>query len=217
MAHYFVFNFIAKEDGVFLPSSYYNKLFHEIRKLLSTELFTITAVRTKNKKEVEDGVCVFESFRIYLTTPFVELVTQNIFKIYEVLNSLFKGIYLKSISFRKVEIRSKGILLSGVYAQKEGRCIEYEKEPEVFSETLRQQLLDIYYNRSGKYPEDERFFFLITEDLKKQHIIDNRIKYFSKFKIFASRDLIENVLSDVLYKIDTVILFFFFSFFHSEL
>ena len=191
MAHYFVFNFFAKEDGVFLPSSYYNELFHVIRKLLSTELFTITTVRTRNKRKVEDGVWVFENFRIYLATPFVELVTQNIFKIYEVLNNLFKGVCLKSISSRKVEVKSKGTLLSGVYAQKEGTCIEYEKEPEIFSETLRQQLLDIYYNRFGKYPEDQRFFFLITEDLKKQHVIDDRIEYFGKFEIFASKELLE--------------------------
>jgi len=148
-------------------------------------------VRTRNKREVEDGVWVFENFRIYLATPFVELVTQNIFKIYEVLNSLFKGICLKSISSRKVEVKSKGTLLSGVYAQKEGRCIEYEKEPEIFSETLRQQLLDIYYKRFGKYPEDQRFFFLITKDLKKQHVIDGRIEYFGKIEIFASKELLE--------------------------
>ncbi|WPX08761.1 hypothetical protein [Anaerocellum danielii] len=192
MVHYFVFNFYAREDGVFLPSFYYNELFHVIRNLLSTELFTITHVRTKNKKEVEDGVWVFENFRIYLATPFVELITQNILKIYEVLNSLFEGIYLKNISYRKMEAKSKGILISGAYAQKkDGICIEYEKQPELFSETLRKQLLDIYYSRFGKHPEDQRFFFIITENLKRQHVIDNRVEYFGRFEIFASKELLE--------------------------
>lgn len=79
---------MGKEDGIFLPSSYYSKVYEALKSLFSTELFTISPIRTKNKKEVEDGIWVFEDFRIYLATPFLELVTQNVLKVYENLKLL---------------------------------------------------------------------------------------------------------------------------------
>ncbi|WP_228369939.1 hypothetical protein [Caldicellulosiruptor saccharolyticus] len=191
MVKYFSFHFWAREDGVFLPSSYYSKVYEALKSLLATEHFTISPIRTKNKKEVEDGIWVFEDFRIYLATPFLELVTQNILKIYENLNALFDDIYLKRISCRTQQPKIIGNLLSGVFAQKDGACLEYDRQPEIFSEMLRRHLLSIYYQKFGVYPEDQRFFFVIKDGLKKQHLIESRIEYFGKYEIFASKELLE--------------------------
>ncbi|WP_237699101.1 hypothetical protein [Caldicellulosiruptor kronotskyensis] len=191
MAKYFTFHFWAREDGIFLPSSYYSKAYEVLKSLLATEQFTISPIRTKNKKELEDGVWVFEDFRIYLTTPFLELVTQNILKVYENLNSLFDGIYLKRISCMTQQPKTSGTLLSGVFVQKDGVCLEYDKQPEIFSEMLRRQLLSIHYQRFGAYPEDQRFFFVIKDGLKKQHLIESRIEYFGRYEIFASTELLD--------------------------
>ncbi|WP_232841794.1 hypothetical protein [Caldicellulosiruptor acetigenus] len=191
MAKYFTFHFWAREDGVFLPSSYYSKVYEVLKSLLATEQFTISPIKTKNKKEVEDGVWVFEDFRIYLATPFLEFVTQNILKIYESLNGLFEGIYLKKISCRSQQPKASGNLISGVFAQKDGVCLEYDRQPEIFSEVLRRQLLNIYCQRFGVYPEDQRFFFVIKDGLKKQHLIKSRIEYFGRYEIFASGDLLD--------------------------
>ncbi|WP_271629082.1 hypothetical protein [Caldicellulosiruptor sp. DIB 104C] len=174
-----------------MPSSYYSEVYEALKSLLATEQFTISPIRTKNKKEVEDGIWVFEDFRIYLATPFLELVTQNILKIYDGLNSLFDSICLKKISCRTKQPKASGILLSGVFAQKDGACLEYDRQPEIFSEMLRRQLLSIYFQKFGAYPEDKRFFFVIKDGLKKQHLIESRIEYFGKYEIFASKELLE--------------------------
>ncbi|HEY8361903.1 MAG TPA: hypothetical protein VIK77_03340 [Tissierellaceae bacterium] len=191
MAKYFTFHFWAREDGVFLPSSYYSRIYETLSFLLASEQFTISPIRAKNKKEVEDGIWVFEDFKIYLATPFLELVIQNILKIYERLNGLFEGIYLKRISCRTQQPKTSGSLISGVFAQKEGACVEYDRQPEIFSEALRRQLLSIYYQKFGAYPEDQRFFFVIKDGLKKQHIIPSRIEYFGKYEVFASAELLD--------------------------
>jgi|GEM_PF-4931758 len=66
------------------------------------------------------------------------------------------------------------------------------KSSQSFSpETLKKQLLDIYYHRFGIYPEDQRFFFIIKSGLKKKHFIDFRVEYFGEFEIFASKELLE--------------------------
>lgn len=182
---------MGKEDGIFLPSSYYSKVYEALKSLFSTELFTISPIRTKNKKEVEDGIWVFEDFRIYLATPFLELVTQNVLKVYENLNYLFDGIYLKRISCRTQQPKTSGILLSGVFVQKDGVCLEYDRQPEIFSEMLRRQLLSIYYQRFGTYPEDQRFFFVIKDGLKKQYVVPSRIEYFGRYEVFASTELLD--------------------------
>jgi len=191
VAKYFTFHFWAREDGVFLPSSYYSRIYETLSFLLASEQFTISPIRAKNKKEVEDGIWVFEDFKIYLATPFLELVIQNILKIYERLNGLFEGIYLKRISCRTQQPKTSGSLISGVFAQKEGACVEYDRQPEIFSEALRRQLLSIYYQKFGAYPEDQRFFFVIKDGLKKQHIIPSRIEYFGKYEVFASAELLD--------------------------
>uniref|UniRef100_A0A7C5Z1X7 Uncharacterized protein n=1 Tax=Caldicellulosiruptor owensensis TaxID=55205 RepID=A0A7C5Z1X7_9FIRM len=191
VAKYFTFHFWAREDGVFLPSSYYSKVYETLKSLFASEQFTISPIRTKNKKEVEDGIWVFEDFRIYFATPFLELVTQNILKIYESLNGLFDGICLKKISCRGQQPKTSGVLLSGVFAQKDGACLEYDRQPEIFSEMLRRQLLSIYYQKFGAYPEDQRFFFVIKDGLKKQHLIKSRIEYFGRYEVFASPELLD--------------------------
>lgn len=50
---YFSFHFWAREDGVFLPSSYYSKVYEALKSLLATEHFTISPIRTKNKKKLK--------------------------------------------------------------------------------------------------------------------------------------------------------------------
>ncbi|WAM33896.1 hypothetical protein [Caldicellulosiruptor morganii] len=191
MAHYFVLNFYAKEDGVFLPSSYYNEIFNTIKNIVKSDLFTISPVKTRNKKEVEDGVWVFKDFRIYIATPFIELFTENLFKIYEYLFNPFNGIYLQKITFKKVGVKKSGSLLSGVFAGQGKVRIDYQKSPEQFSESLREFLIDIYRRKFGSVPQDTRFFFIIKDKLKKQWVIADRLEFFGDYEIFSSDELAE--------------------------
>lgn len=191
MAHYFVLNFFAKKDGVFVPSSCYNEIFCMISDLLYSDLFTITPIKTKNKKEVQDGVWVFNDFRIYLATPFVELVTENLFKIYNDLLNPFEGIYLERITFKRVCIKKSGTLLSGVFANSNGVALDYENEPEIFSESLRKFLIEVYEKKFGKLPGDTRFFFVIKDKLKKHSLLPTRLEFFGEYEIFSSDELAE--------------------------
>lgn len=176
---------------MFLPSSYYSRIYDSIGFLLASEQFTISPIRTRNKKEVDDGVWVFQDFRIYFVTPFIELFARNVLDIYERLNGLFDGICLRRISCKTQQPKSSGSLISGVFARNGDTCVEYDKQPEKFSEALRRQLLNIYYQRFGAYPQDKRFFFVIKDGLKKQHIIPSRIEYFGNYEVFASPELLD--------------------------
>lgn len=190
LVKYFTFHFWAREDGVFLPSSYYSDVYEVLKSIFKTDCFTISPVRTKNKKEVKEGIWVFEDFRIYLATPFLELVTKNIFKIFETLNSLFDGIYLKRICCNSQKPKTNGVLISGVFARENDTFLEYEKQPELFSEVLRQYLLNTYFKKYGFYPEDRRFFFVVKGEIEKK-VIFSRIEYFGEYEIFASQQLVE--------------------------
>ncbi|BCS82420.1 hypothetical protein CaldiYA01_23800 [Caldicellulosiruptor diazotrophicus] len=87
--------------------------------------------------------------------------------------------------------KTSGNLLSGVFVQKDGACLEYDRQPEIFSEMLRRQLLNIYYQRFGTHPEEQRFFFVIKDGLKKQHVVPSRIEYFGRYEVFASTELLD--------------------------
>lgn len=191
MAHYFVLNFFAREDGVFLPSSYYNEIFGMIGDALSSHLYTITPIRTKNKKEVQDGIWVFNDFRIYLATPFVEIVSQNLFRLFNLLLNPFEGIYLQRITFKRICAKKSGTLLSGVFASLNGVALDYEKEPEIFSESLRKFLIKVYEKKFGKLPDDTRFFFLIKDNVKRQVLLPTRLEFFGNYEIFSSDELAE--------------------------
>lgn len=112
---YFIFYFWVREDGVFLLFFYYFKVYEVLKSLFVIEQFIIFFIKIKNKKEVEDGVWVFEDFRIYFVIFFLEFVIQNILKIYESLNGLFEGIYLKKILCRSQQLKVSGNLISGVF------------------------------------------------------------------------------------------------------
>ncbi|AEH51254.1 hypothetical protein [Pseudothermotoga thermarum] len=187
--YYAILHFVAREDGIFLPFSYYADFFEIVRNIMKTDIFSISPIITKNKKEVQDGLWVFKDFRVYLVSPFIESVGRNFVDFHEILNAYHEGIELSQVVLRSAPVRKTGKLLSGVFANLDGRCIDYEQSPELFSECLRQYLLQIHKLKYGTIPDDVRFFIRLKGEIRKQKLLADRLEFFGDVQIFSSDEL----------------------------
>lgn len=176
------------EGETFLYNSYYEELVKQIINLIGTEYVGISSILTKKPVETDEGIWIVKYGTILLCSPFWEKCVNLLHLLKSNIILQNKHFQIARMQFYKQETLKKGLLLSGVYAKYNGEYLQYEKSPEIFSEALRQNLIEIFIKKYNIPPIDKRFFFTLNKGFRKNEYNDV-IAYKGIYNIFGSEEL----------------------------
>lgn len=152
--------------------------------------FTFSDLVCKRKKVQGEGFYALNEARF-------DISMFNDKSLIDLMNSLVtEGINFKygrakinSVTFRNVPYFNEGYLLSPAFALNKNKSIDYTENPELFSETIRNRLIEKYIQIYGIYPKNDSFIFIFNKKVEK---IFNRdlVCFKSKFEMYGSKDLI---------------------------
>jgi|LFRM01.1.fsa_nt_gb CRISPR/Cas system endoribonuclease Cas6 (RAMP superfamily) len=177
-------------NSFFLYEGYLDDVVLFFRQLFNNEHVSVTDFLSSRKICTDKGIWLIGKSNLVICSPFLQSLMREIV----LLSRKQLIIQENTLEITNVEIcRQKtlyeGLLLSGVYSYSGSDYLEYENSPELFSECLRQNLLDIYRKiNDQEEPEDKRFFISLNKAFKKQ-IILGKPTYRGIFEIFGSPEL----------------------------
>lgn len=176
-------------NGIFLYEGYQNDLLLYFRKFFNTEYLTVSDFLSSKKIETGNGIWLINKANLIICSPFLYSFMKKIINLPGKQLNIQENIFaIDNVKICQQKILNKGILLSGVFAHNNGNYLEYERSPELFSEYLRQNLIEIYKNINNCMEPDDRRFFISLESHKKQYILGKPM-YKGIYEIFGSPEL----------------------------
>jgi len=178
------------ESGIFLYEGYQDELLLYFRHLFDTEHVGVTDFLSPRKIGTDKGIWLVSKANLIVCSPFLRSSMREIMSLPgKKLNIQGNGLAVDNVKICRHEMIYEGILLSGVFSHAGGSCLEYEKSPELFSEHLRLNLIEVYRAVNNlEEPEDKRFFISLSKGYRKQYILGKPV-YKGIFEIFGSPGL----------------------------
>ncbi|QCX34079.1 CRISPR-associated endoribonuclease Cas6 [Caloramator sp. E03] len=152
--------------------------------------FTFSDLICKRKKEQLEGFYALNEARFDISMfndeSLIDLMNSIVT---EGINFKYGKAKVNSVVFKNVSYFNEGYLLSPVLALNKNKSIDYIENPELFSETIRNRLIEKYIQIYGIYPENDSFIFLFKNKIEKICSSDF-VCFKSKFEMYGSKDLI---------------------------
>lgn len=165
--------FNLPNSDAFLYNGYQDDVLLYFKEYFNCEHIGITDFFSPRKIETEKGIWLSNIASLIVCSPLL------LSRINEIVGLPGKQLKIQGNTFITDHVRVydqetlyDGILLSGAFSCDGNSFCEYEKSPELFSEQLRLNLIDIYKNiNNQEEPEDKRFFISLKKGYKKQYIL----------------------------------------------
>jgi len=176
-------------NDVFLYEGYQEHILLYFQGLFNNSHLSITDFLSPRKIKTDKGIWLIDKANIIICSPFLGSFLKQILylpgKHLEIQGNM---LVIDNVRLYRQETLYKGILLSGVFSHKDGVFLEYEKSPEMFSEYLRLNLIEVYKTVNKKEPDDKRFFIGLNGGCRKQYILGIPM-YEGIYEIFGSPEL----------------------------
>lgn len=174
-------------NDIFLYEGYQDEVLLYFRELFNTEHVSVTDFLSPRKIETDKGIWLINKANLIVCSPFLCSFMKEIVSLPgKQFNIQENMIAIDNVKICRQETLYEGILLSGVFSHTGGSYLEYEKSPELFSEHLRLNLIEVYkIINNREEPEDKRFFISLHKGYQKQYILGKPV-YKGIFEIFGS-------------------------------
>jgi len=179
-----------RSSDAFLYDGYQDVVLLYFRELFNNEHVSVTDFLSPRKIETDKGIWLIDKANLIICSPFLHSFIREIVSLPgRQINIQGNTLIIDNVKIYRQETLYEGTLLSGVFSHAGGDYFEYEKSPELFSEHLRLNLIEIYKTiNNQEEPEDKRFFISLNKGYQKQCILGKPM-YKGIYEIFGSPEL----------------------------
>lgn len=184
--------FQAKK-GIYFDSSYKIHFKSFFERHCPEGFYVFSDVIPRKTKKTENGFWAIDRIAFYFSHYNLETLVNLTIKLLEekIAVNDHQELKVEKTEFVKAKISNSAYLWSPLLVvDQNSKSIEYEKEPEQFSELLRLNLINKYTKIYGNYPEDDRFIFLFKNNFTKIKEGDFAL-YIGAFEVIGSKELLK--------------------------